>query len=431
MTCKCNAEATFGRAGPAHAHSTYGLSVKSTAIRLSASGIERRQAHGAAVPRGLEALTSFGQWPNAPTSPSPDATAPGRLVMSASYEVFDSGERVATCDFQMVSVPGVAGAVERISIDGVTRTVVLSGVPVDDNVMSPGQAFTALRHMQDRSKSIAAAFGQDIKPSAHGMQAQGVVAFLAPMNEGAPSMVQSARSVRRVAFLLRDGWLLISTLDGDGRWHSDAAEIIDALDDLSLGDYVPFLGKLIALVSVAMSWWQAVTVGATCAAGAVTGIGAILLCAGLIIALSLATVLDIIKIVKELTDQTVAMLSVEEARRALKNGDTSLAESALNRARFELMNYMGTAFPYRKLGRFIGSLIPPTQVTADAPSEFHQQVAVAPIRSYGDSMQRWHDGGSDGRLAPSVRPSSEPLRARMENLTPLRVPSTGDGLRQS
>lgn len=273
-----------------------------------------------------------------------------QIQVVGSYTVFEHGSSHGVHDFRIETNPG-GGSIETITEGTNVTTKVLPTGLGDQFTMNPQQAFTALRHMQDRTKSVDEAFGDDIKPRPHGIQVQGVVSFLRPTWVDCVKCKNDVSSVERLAFLLRDGYLMISTLDKDGNWHSDADDVSKAFEGVSASDIAAIICKVIGTIKLSGWLWALII---ACAAGSLaSGGGAAILCAAGIIALELLSITMLIAIIEEVTGRETKIASLRGAERDFSQHQFASAKKRIKNAQGELSERLTGEFPQPALGEWL------------------------------------------------------------------------------
>lgn len=285
-----------------------------------------------------------------------------QLQFVGSYEVFDNGIPFGIHDVRIETNP-TGGSIETIQGATVTTKLMPGGFPAELS-MNREQAFEALRHVQDRNKSIADAFGTDLQPRPQGIQIQGVIAFArpswvsvvgCPCNGGASSVTSGSPSVAKLAFVLRDGWLTVSTLGEDGTWHSDSEKAKEALEGLTVTQVIEVIGKI--MMTVELSWWMW---GLILLCGTVTGGGGAILCALGLIALELITIGTIIATIEEVTGTPAILASYNNAKTQYAAHQFGSTKTALQTARADMNELLLDAeFPHAGLGLYLSTVVPP------------------------------------------------------------------------
>ena len=277
-----------------------------------------------------------------------------QIQLVGSYMVFEHGSSQGVHDFRIETSPN-GGSIETITEDTNVSTKMLPTGLGDQFSMNRHQAFTALRHMQDRAKSIAEAFGDDIPPPPQGVQVQGVVAMIRPswVECGKRSCYDDNSSVEKLAFLLRDGYLMISTLDEDGNWRSDADDVKDAFDGVSATDIAAIICKVIATVKISGWLWALIAI---CAAGSLASRGAAAIaCAAGIIALELLSITMLIAIIEEVTGKEHKVASLSSANMEFKEHQLASAKENMKTARIEVTDVLKCEFPQPSMGKWLAS----------------------------------------------------------------------------
>ena len=277
-----------------------------------------------------------------------------KLQLAGSFIGFENGIEKGVHDFRIES-NGTQGSVETLTSGCDTQTIDLPSGLGDELTMDASQAFDALRHMQDRTKSIEEAFGLDIQPSCEGIQIQGVLAMLKP------SMVENTECggchfsnmhVEKMAFLYRDGYIMISTLDNDGNWHSDAEKLKKELEGFSFKDLAAIICKLLATIKLSAWLWALLAICAIITSGA----GAIL-CALGIMALELISLTMVIAIVEEVTGRRIQIAAMDQTRKHYHNGQLASARETIQTARSESLASLKRGFKHKELASWMNAKV--------------------------------------------------------------------------
>ncbi len=276
-----------------------------------------------------------------------------QIQLVGSYEVFEHGSSQGNYDLLIESSRG--GSIETIT-EG--TNVITKDLPTglgDQFTMDRHQAFIALRHMQDRTKSIDGAFGNDIQPRPQGVQVQGVLAMVRPSWVEKCSCRNDEPAIESLAFLLRDGYLLISTLDKEGNWHCDADDVGDAFDGVSAKDIAAIICKVLATIKISGWLWALIAV---CTVGSfATGGGAAIACAAGIIALELISIVMLIAIIEEVTGSEARIASISSANSDFCELQFASAKENIKVARKEVHGILTCEFPQPSIGKWLAERV--------------------------------------------------------------------------
>ena len=273
-----------------------------------------------------------------------------QIQLLGSYTVYEHGSSHGIHDFRIETRPG-GGSTETITEGTNVITRVLTTGLGDNFTMNSQQAFIAFRHMQDRTKSIEEAFGADIQPRPHGVQVQGVVSFLRPKWVDCIKCKNEDAMVERMAFLLRDGYLMISTLDKNGNWHSDADDVRKAFEGVSASDIAAIICKVLATVKLSGWLWALI---ALCTAGSLaSGGGAAILCAAGIIGLELLSITMLIAIIEEVTGRETRVANLRSAERDFGQHQFASAKKRIKSVKVEITERLSGEFPQPGLGNWL------------------------------------------------------------------------------